>query len=386
MKDKKLLIITLILYLILPAIASYIRWDGFPPGYGLFPAQQVIEPKPFNSTLFTLAIILVSAITILFLFPSWFGFKKIKREKKKIKNNKTKYPVWFLPSLIICLLSWFFAWAPIEMFEIIAKFTFVPLWWSFIFVLDGLVYKRNNGVSLISSKPNTVVTLSVVSTFAWFMFEYLNFFVLENWYYPHAYLLSNFGNIVWQLVSYSTVLPAIFEWYLLLMTFDKLRFRYANGFKLKFSKNLQILILISGLALAFFMGIFPFLLYPALWLSLIPITAAAMSLSNRWTIFTPIVKGNWTSVFLIAMAAFFNAFFWEFWNHGSEAFRSVPANPNYWKYAISYLDKVHLFSEMPLVGYFGYLFFGMVCWLQWLLASYIFGFDPSINIFKSKDN
>ncbi len=379
MKRKLLLIISSLLLLVLPLIGSFIKWGGFPPGYGFFPARKAHPDIPFDQNYFIFACFVAFLILIFLLFPRLFGFKKVKPEKPTKKNI---FPVWFFPSLVVLAVSWFFMWAPIKIFEPISHYTFVPLWWSFILVLDGFVYKRNNGISLISSKPNTVKLLAVVSCVSWFVFEYLNYFVVGNWYYPNYEILTNFGNISWQLVSYTTVLPAIFQWYLLLKTFPVMKSRYSSGPKIKVSKPVMIIALIIGLSSSFFMGLFPFFLFWVLWVSLIPALLPTMSILGYWSPFISISeKGDWTPILLIAIATFLNGFFWEFWNFGSEFFRDgVATNPNYWKYSVPFLDKVHIFSEMPILGYFGYLFFGNVCWILWLVVAYIFGFDPSINL------
>jgi hypothetical protein len=140
-----------------------------------------------------------------------------------------------------------------------------------------------------------------------------------------------------------------------------------------------------GIILAFGMGYYPFLLFWVLWVALIPLLSAAMGLRGYWTPFTPIKDGNWSPLSLIAIATLLNGFFWEFWNFGSEWFHdSMPVNPNYWKYSVPYLDKIHIFSEMPLLGYYGYLFFGVNCWIIWLTAAYVFKFDPNFELTEER--
>lgn len=380
MKNKKLLLGSFLLVFILPYIGSYFKWGGPPPGYGLFPAQKVIDDPGFNQTIFNVCAVVALLILAFLFFPTLFGFKKppveIKRERKSIQ-----YPPWFRPSIIVLLISWFFMWGRFDVVEPLDHFTFVPLWWAFILVLDGIVYKRNNGMSLVATRPNTMKLLAIASAFSWFVFEYQNFFVLENWYYPNDKVFTNFGNISWQLLSYTTVLPAIFEWYMLLKTFKNMDERYAYGPKVKFSATGQYIWLGFGLLLLLLMGYFPHELFWVLWVSLIPALIPAMNLSNLWSPFTAIgQKGDWSFVILIAVATLLNGFFWEFWNFGSEWFHDdMPTNPNYWKYSVPYLDKYHIFSEMPILGYFGYLFFGNVCWVLWLTIAYLFNFDPSLH-------
>ena len=356
MKKRLLLIITVLLLFILPFLGSMIKWGGVPPGFGEFPAQKVMPDPGFNLTYFIGACAIGFVILLFLIFPQLFGFKK--PVKNAPKNTNIKFPPWFWPGTIVMFVSWFFMWGRFVVVQPIDHYTFVPLWWGFILCLDGIVYKRNEGFSLLSNQTNKMKILAVVSAVSWFVFEFLNFFVIENWYYPNNEIFTNFGNISWQLLSYTTVLPAIFEFYYLLNTFPILKKRYMQGPVIDVRRGWQVVALILGLALTFFMGLYPFALFWVLWVSLIPALVPAMSLSKFWTPFTPIAnKGNYAPVVLIALATVLNGFFWEFWNFGSEWFHNdMPTNPNYWRYSVPYLDKFHIFSQMPLLGYFGYLF------------------------------
>ncbi|UQZ32293.1 small-conductance mechanosensitive channel [Paenibacillus sp. PK3_47] len=375
------LIITFGLIFLLPLLGSLTRWQGLPAGYGEFPAQKVEGDPGFNLLYFSLACVVAVAITAVLAFPRMFGFKKGPQPEAQRQTSSASFPVWFWWSLPVLAVSWFLMWARIDWFEPVENYTFVPLWWSFILILDGLVYKRNNGVSIISRKPQLMQLLAVVSCFSWFAFEYLNFFVIENWYYPNKDVFSNFGNVFWFSLSYTTVLPAIVEWYLLLKTFTVMRERYKYGPKFNVSRTFLIIYYILGLILAFGMGYYPYLLFWVLWVALVPMLSAAMALVGYWTPFTPVKNGDWSKVILIALATVLNGFFWEFWNFGSEWFHdSIPTNPNYWKYSVPYLDKIHIFSEMPILGYYGYLFFGLNCWIMWLIAAYVFKFDADFEI------
>ncbi|WP_211220173.1 hypothetical protein [Hugenholtzia roseola] len=211
------------------------------------------------------------------------------------------------------------------------------------------------------------------------MFEYLDFFVLENWYYPNAYLLTPFGNIVVQAIAYTTVLPAIIEWYWLLKTVPALNRKYSQGWKISVGKGGLFFFLFAGFGLLFLMGYAPYLFFWGLWIGCIPVLGAALSLAGVPTPFSSIRQGDWTQTILLALATFFNGFIWEFWNFGSGFFRAdIVANPNYWKYDIPYVNVLHFFSEMPLLGYFGYLFFGILFLLIWLVIAYIFNLESDI--------
>ncbi|OBZ19548.1 small-conductance mechanosensitive channel [Bacillus sp. FJAT-27264] len=380
---------TFCLIFLLPLIGSVTRWGGVPAGYGEFPAQKTEGHPGFSVLYFTFAVCVAVFILLFLIFPSWFGFRKgstlATAGTKEIKtpSEKTKFPFWFWWSWPVLGVSWFLMWARIDLSISIHYYSFVPLWWAFILILDGWVYRRTGGHSLVAKKPHVMQLLAVVSCFSWFAFEYLNFFVMENWYYPNNKEFSSFGNAFWFSLSYTTVLPAIVEWYLLLKTFKGFRDRYRYGPKLSVNHTFLVVYFVLGLILAFGMGYYPYLLFWVLWVALVPLLSAAMALTGYWTPFTPIKDGDWSKLILIALATLFNGFFWEFWNIGSEWFHdTVTTNPNYWKYSVPYLDKIHIFSEMPILGYFGYLFFGVNCWIIWLIAAYVFDFDADFEITK----
>jgi hypothetical protein len=385
MKKYLLLLLAFVSVFIFPCVGSYLKWGGMPPGYGLFPAQQqtVIPLPPFNQTIFNLGCVLFLALFAPLLFPRLFGFKRpdLRNEPPIIM---VPFPKWFMPALITMFISWFFMWSRIRPID---DYMFVPLWWSFILVLDGLVYKRNQGRSLIATRPTTMKLLAAASSFSWFVFEYQNFFVLENWYYPNNQTFTNFGNITWQLLSYTTVLPAIFEWYFLLRTFPKINKQYSEGKIISISPIGLSILWVVAVILLFLMGYFPHALFWMLWVSLIPALVPVMTLNGYWTPFTPIQqKGDWSNICLIAIATLLNGIFWEFWNFGSYWFQDkATTNPNFWKYAVPYVDKYYLFSEMPILGYAGYLLFGIVCWILWLAVAYLLKFDYRIDINDSNE-
>ena len=88
-----------------------------------------------------------------------------------------------------------------------------------------------------------------------------------------------------------------------------------------------------------------------------------------WTPFDNIAKGNWAPVLLSALTYFVTGFTLEGQNYLSAIhdgqnvlFTNTPA---YWQYSLPYVNVAHVF-EMPILGYFGYLPFGVYCWLWWI--------------------
>lgn len=100
-----------------------------------------------------------------------------------------------------------------------------------------------------------------------------------------------------------------------------------------------------------------------------------------WTPFSAMAQGNWAPAVLVALASLFNGFLWEFWNYGSAQPAGLPAtNPNYWIYDIPYVNVIHINAEMPLLGYAGYLPFGILVWVVFLWAGGLLGFDASLDL------
>ena len=90
------------------------------------------------------------------------------------------------------------------------------------------------------------------------------------------------------------------------------------------------------------------------------LAALAMSLSGKWTIFRLITQGNWSFVVLTGLATLANGFFYELWNEGKLWLHlTVDDNPDYRCYNVPYV-VIFLFSQMPLLGYFGYITSGSI--------------------------
>ena len=75
------------------------------------------------------------------------------------------------------------------------------------------------------------------------------------------------------------------------------------------------------------------------------------ALAGRPTVFSPLRQGDWRRVYRLAMAALVCGFFWEMWNVYSLA---------RWVYSVPFVQRCLIF-EMPLLGFAGYLPFGLEC-------------------------
>ncbi|MEW6445803.1 MAG: mechanosensitive ion channel protein MscS [Pseudomonadota bacterium] len=373
---KLRLIWPILLLAVLPLAASWFAYPDthLPPGFGVFPPLFVAQPPGFNGVVFVLLALVEAAIALFLIFPRWFGFKGADPAPMP---TPARLPLWFWIGAAMTAFFWWLMWARVTPFGDLVYYAFTPLWWGFILTLDGLVYRRSGGYSLLASRPVTFLISVVVSVVGWFFFEYFDYFALGNWYYPNSTLpeLSHATVVILFLVAYTTVWPAIFEWYTLLNTFPKFVARYANGPKLALPGKL---LMWTGLALVTAMVFFPYPLFWAMWVGVLAVFAGLLIRLGIPTPFTAMAQGNWGPMILMALSAMFNGFFWELWNWGSAHPAQPVTNPNYWVYDVPYVNVIHIFAEMPLLGYFGYLPFGLLAWVMFIWAGRVFGFDTAL--------
>ncbi|HJU62570.1 MAG TPA: hypothetical protein VJ864_11035, partial [Candidatus Binatia bacterium] len=98
-------------------------------------------------------------------------------------------------------------------------------------------------------------------------------------------------------------------------------------------------------------GIWPEQLFPLVWMAPLLLVTALQILTGKETVFSDLAEGNAMALWLAAIAALVCGFWWEMWNYKSLA---------HWEYAIPSVHRFQLF-EMPLLGYAGYLPFGLEC-------------------------
>jgi hypothetical protein len=88
-----------------------------------------------------------------------------------------------------------------------------------------------------------------------------------------------------------------------------------------------------------------------LWVSPLLLLTALQSLWGRETVFSELNQKHSRSFLSWALSALICGGFWETWNYAAKL---------KWHYSIPYVDTWHIF-EMPLLGYLGYLPFGLLC-------------------------
>lgn len=322
---------------------SVISFLKFPPG-----------TTPVNHEGFSIFVfLLIAAFVIAILIPFAIRIFRSRQDDKNQHRVINKFPAWGWIGIVLLITGWIFAWSRFPWFEEFQLFTFTPLWLAYIIIVNALTYMRA-GKSLITHSPGYLILLFLFSAVFWWYYEYLNQFV-NNWYYTDLAHLSDLGYFLYATLPFSTVLPAVISTWLLLRTFPRLSSGLSHFLKIRIVSTkifwgVLLLVNVSGLGLAY---LWPEYLFPLIWIAPMLIIAAVISIAGKKTIFHSIEKGDWKDIFLLAMAALICGFFWEMWNFYSYA---------KWEYSIPFVHR-YLIFEMPVLGYLGYLPFGIQCGL-----------------------
>lgn len=312
------------------------------------PLTVYVKHADFSWTVFAfLAIFIIAAISP-FLIKI---FSLIKRADFRGSFFTRPFPAWGWLAVISCAIFWVLAWNRFVWFSFFQPYTFSPLWISFILAVNAATFARA-GRCMLKNNFTYFILLFPISSVFWWFFEYLNRFV-QNWHYVGAEIFSPVQYAIFATLSFSTVLPAVLSICEFLETFPSISLPLDNFAGIKFlnTKRVAWIILVlacSGLAA---IGIYPDYLFPILWLSPLLIITSLQTLKGQGNIFSGISEGRWGKLFLFAVSALVCGFFWEMWN-----FHSLPK----WIYSVPFVNRYHLF-EMPILGYSGYLPFGIEC-------------------------
>jgi hypothetical protein len=367
------LLIAFAAIVIIPYIGAWICFDGhFAANYFQYPPLIAPAKAPFNLIIFILVAIMFAAMILVYLVPSLFGFKKVSVPQLS-KPKNVKLPIWFWVGLVMWGSTLFILWGKFTEPKWIIIWADLPLFWGFALLMDGWVYKRTGGISIISRSAQEMVALGVASVSGWLIFEYLNFFVDDNWIYPAGNLIPDNEFTIYAVIGSAGLMPLAFEWYTLFLTFDGMKNRFASGPKLTMPSWLGTALLVFSFIMLFFIAFYPDTLFTLLWVIPLLILSVVLEKLKIWTPFNLIKKGDWSSVMLFALAYLVQGFLLEFWNYFSATHENgqiITQTPAYWAYSVPYINVYHVF-EMPLLGLMGYLPFGVYCIIWWIVFAYL---------------
>jgi hypothetical protein len=327
----------------LPPAGVLLTGGALAPYFEFPPRSQFIAHAPFSWVAFGLIglLVVVSAAPLV---------RALVRSRPPAPAPPYRFPWWGWAGVFCGLAAWILAWTRLAWFACLQPHTFPMLWGAFILVVNGLA-RRRTGSCLLTTRPGAFAALFPVSAAIWWLFEYLNRFV-QNWHYSGADYPPGIYFILATL-SFATVLPAVLSTRDWLLSFpavcDVLRGRrLPTVFTSRAAAHAALATAGLGLLLT---GAAPNYGFPFLWLAPLLIMLAFQVQTGRCPLLDDACRGRWSRIAAAALAGLVCGFFWEMWNFGSLA---------HWSYRVPFVDRFHLFA-MPLLGYAGYLPFGLEC-------------------------
>ena len=324
----------------------------FPPrteDWGFRPEKLWNVRRPFNWFWFAG----MAAFTFVCMFPLVRrGFAALRAKPAARTARRASFPWFGWLGLAIIAVAWVLAWTRFGWFRPFQAHTYFPLWFGLILLLNAVAVRRS-GRSPLTSHPIVYALTFPVSSVFWWFFEYLNRYVW-NWYYLGVSDMSALEYCVYGTLCFSTVLPGVMAMAAVLGTFRF--FDDANYEGMAWRPDVRspvscvVLFLIAAVGLT---GIvfFPDCAYPLLWISPLMVFVLIQVLLKEPCILDRLKTGSWGLVFRFEIAALCCGFCWETWNYWSFA---------KWVYAVPWVHGFRIW-EMPLVGFAGYLPFGVEC-------------------------
>lgn len=241
--------------------------------------------------------------------------------------------------LLLLAVCWPLNWALPGMRT---AYLFFPLWLGYILTVDGLVLRRS-GTSLWRRSPRDFVLLFLASAPTWWLFELFNWRT-HNWQYLGDETLSDVEYYLLCSLSFSTVMPAVFETAELVCGFPWLE-RFRSGPPIQPRHRLSLGLFLAGLVMLALVLSWPRFFYPLVWISVFLIVEPINMWRGKRHFLESLQVGDWRPVVSLSIGALICGFFWEMWNYFS-----FPK----WIYHTPGAQFCQVF-EMPILGYLGYL-------------------------------
>ena len=351
--------------LLLPLAGVAVMGKPLAPYLQFPPKTPDVPHAPFSLPAFlglTLLILATTAPLLLRLISFRGG--------NDLRKPVMPFPWWGWAGVALGAASWILAWSRFPWLGGFQSHTFTPLWIAFILLVNAFTVRRT-GRCLMLSRIRPFLLLFPVSAGFWWSFEYLNRFV-GNWRYVGGVEFGAVEYFLFATLPFSTVLPAVLSTRELLLSCPRLDGAFREwrplspapiraprrrgtpaagrtGGRRPGATGLAALLLsCAGL---FAVGIVPDAAFPLVWVAPAALLVSLAALRGEPHALSGIASGDWRPAVSSVLAALLCGFFWETWNFGSYA---------KWVYAIPYVDVLHVF-EMPLLGYAGYLPFGVLC-------------------------
>lgn len=333
-----------------------VLWAGEPLGRCLeFPPRtNCVQHEPFFWPGFLALTLLTALVVGSILLPiarANLRLSSLLTQHSSLTTQHDGFPMWGWLGIGWTGLWWVVAWTRFPWLAAVQEHTFTPLWLGCIVTVNAATFARTRRCMMLHC-PRYFLSLFPLSAAFWWLFEYLNRFV-QNWYYVGAVEMSSLEYFVRTTLPFSTVLSAVLSTAELLTSYPAVSEGMDWFRPIRLSSMKQVswsLLTLSCLGLLA-IGRWPNYLFPLVWVGPLLLVVSLQELAGRPTVLSSLARGDWRGMWISALAALICGFFWELWNWKSLA---------HWEYAIPFVHRFQLF-EMPLIGYVGYLPFGLEC-------------------------
>ena len=354
--------LVLVAIVMLPLIGVLLAGRSIQPYLEVPPITHSATHEPFSWPLFTaLAVLIVGAAApFVARLSSPVSLGRLCQGQSSLPDRAPSlltphplrpFPWWGWLAVCWTLLAWLLAWTRFDWMRPFQPLTFTPLWLGYIVMVNALTCRRI-GRCMMLHRPRYFFSLFPLSAGFWWSFEWLNRFV-QNWHYLGGQELTAW-EYVWQAtIPFSTVLPAVLGTAELLTAYPRITAGLDQWGAVSFGHRARWgWGLVCGAACGLWgLGLWPDYLFSLVWVVPLLLIIAIQLIRGETTIFDATASGDWRTLWAAALAALICGFFWELWNFYSLA---------HWEYAVPFVHRFELF-HMPLLGYAGYLPFGLEC-------------------------
>jgi len=314
----------------------------FPPSTMSVPAEQ---PG------FSWGVFAAFAVIVAFIVgpPAW----RVARSFSSVASRPAagRFPGWGWAGVALEAAAWTVAWHIPRSHPVVHSLLFAVQWAAYTVIVNALAARRK-GSCMLTREPVRLLLLVAVSAAFWWYFEYLNRFV-RNWYYDGVGNLSPREYLLFATLPFATVIPAVMSTVEWLETYPRLAAGLESWAPAPpgYPRARAALFLAAACAGLWFLGLRPDALFPLLWVAPLLVLACLQAMAGRRTVFHGLATGDWSRLWIAGIASLLCGFFWELWNSGCEV---------RWIYTVPYVNRWKVF-EMPLLGFAGYLPFGVEC-------------------------
>lgn len=346
-RSASLLVVLVLLLVGLPIAGIAFAGKPLAPYLEFPPRTEYVAHAAFSWLAFALTALLVAAALAPFV-------KRVVATPASAEARRApaaSFPWWGWLAVAWLAVVWLLAWNRFVWFASFQSFTFSMLWLGYIVVVNALTWKRT-GRCMLTHRRAYFLALFPVSAAFWWLFEFLNRFV-QNWFYVGVGTLGAWDYFWQATLPFATVLPAVLgtrEW---LASFARLSAGLEYGWRAPWmrSKRVAWMVLMVAAAGLAAVGVWPNALFSLLWLAPLALLTALQIIAGVASVADGPATGDWRAIWQVALAGLVCGFFWEMWNYGSLA---------HWEYSVPLVHRFEIF-HMPLLGYSGYLPFGLEC-------------------------